>query len=174
MSRIIKKELSVADGTIFSQSGNLFVVSGKLGNVSINLNGLVSIDSDSGLKFNSLEQQDTGMLGTAYVLVKNAMRDVLDGCEVTLKMVGVGFKASVIGRFLRVYVGLSHDVFFAIPDGVNVVISNDVEINIKGYNRCDVMQFAMAIRSIKKPEPYKGKGIFVNGEKVLRKEGKKK
>ena len=174
MSRMIKKELPIIDGTMFSQKEDSFVVSGRLGSVAIDFGGLVKVDSNVGLKFNSLEQQDTGMLGTAYVLVRNAMKDIKDGYEVNLKMVGVGFKASVVGKFLRVYVGLSHDVFFAIPDGLGITVSNDVDINIKGYNRCHVMQFAMSIRNIKKPEPYKGKGIFINGEKVLRKEGKKK
>ena len=175
MSRMVKKKLSIIDGTIFSQNNNSFIVSGRLGSAAVDLRGTVKVDvENSGLKFSSLEQQDNGMLGTAYVLIRNAMKDVQDGYEANLKMVGVGFKAGVVGKFLRLYVGLSHDVFFAIPDCLKVTVSNDVDINIKGYDRCDVMRFATAVRNIKKPEPYKGKGIFINGEKVLRKEGKKK
>ena len=174
MSRMVKKELPIIDGTMFSQSENSFVVSGKLGSVTIDLRGLVNVESNDGLKFNSLEQQDTGMLGTTYVLVRNAMNDVKDGYGVNLKMIGVGFKASVNGKFLRTYVGLSHDVIFAIPQGLTVTVANDTEITIKGHNRSKVMQFARSVRDIKKPEPYKGKGIFLNNEKILRKEGKKK
>ena len=91
-----------------------------------------------------------------------------------LKMIGVGFKASVNGNILRTYIGLSHDVCFLIPEGLKVVVANDVDITISGNNRNVVMQFAKTIRNMKKPEPYKGKGIFLNDEKIIRKEGKKK
>ena len=175
MSRMVKKQLAVVENTKFSNSGDAFVVSGKLGNIKINLNKKVSVELEgNGLRFKSLTDEDNGMLGTSFVLVKNAMNDLQNGFTAKLKMVGVGFKANVVGKFLRVYVGFSHDVFFGIPEGITVEVKNDVEILIKGYNRHSVMQFARAIRDIKKPEPYKGKGIFLNDEKVLRKEGKKK
>jgi len=174
MSRMVKKQLQVLDGVKLSKEGDNLVVSGKLGNASINFNNLTEVDLKDGLSFKSLVEKDEGMLGTSYVLVKNAMNDLTNGVSANLKMIGVGFKASVSGKFLRVYIGLSHDVFFAIPDGLTVAVNNDTDITIKGNNRSKVMQFAMTIRNMKKPEPYKGKGIFLNGEKVVRKEGKKK
>lgn len=171
---MVKKELPIVEGTKISSNGSSVVVSGKLGSIDINLNQLVSVGTEGGLSFKTLEDKDTGMLGTSYILVRNAMKDLTDGVVAKLKMVGVGFKANVSGKFLRVYIGLSHDVFFAVPQGIEVNVANDVEIEVKGNNREKVMQFARMIRDMKKPEPYKGKGIFLNGEKVVRKEGKKK
>ncbi len=171
---MIKKQLQVVEGTQFSKDNDYFVVSNTNGSIKINLNKIVSISTENGLSFNSLVEKDVGMLGTSYVLVKNAMNDLKNGVTAKLKMIGVGFKASVTGKFLRVYIGLSHDVFFAIPEGLTVEVTNDVDILIKGYDRCSVIKFAKMIRDSKKPEPYKGKGIFLNDEKILRKEGKKK
>ena len=171
---MVKKELPIVEGTKISSNGSSVVVSGKLGSIDINLNQLVSVGTEGGLSFKTLEDKDTGMLGTSYILVRNAMKDLTDGVVAKLKMVGVGFKASVSGKFLRVYIGLSHDVFFAVPQGIEVSVANDVEIEVKSNNREKVMQFERMIRDMKKPEPYKGKGIFLNGEKVVRKEGKKK
>ena len=156
MSRMVKKQLPVVDGMSFTTEGDNFIVS--------NSNGY----------FKSLEDEDKGALAAIYVLVRNAMDDLKNGYTANLKMIGVGFKASVNGKFLRTYVGLSHDVIFAIPEGLAVTVANDTEITIKGHNRSEVMQFARAVRDIKKPEPYKGKGIFLNNETILRKEGKKK
>ena len=174
MSRIVKKKLKVIDGVNVCNDGYFFVVSGKTEKISVNLNGLVAVSGDKDLSFQSLEDKDRGMLGSSYVLIKNAMNDVTNGFSAKLKMVGVGFKANVTGKFLRVYIGFSHDVFIAIPDALKVEVINDVDITVKGYNRSDVMQFARTVRDMKKPEPYKGKGIFLNDEKVVRKEGKKK
>ena len=174
MSRMIKKQLQVVDGSSFTVDRENFVVSGKLGKIAVNLNRLVSVDVNNGIEIKSLQQQDRGMLGTTYVLIRNAMVDLKDGCQAKLKMIGVGFKACVTGKFLRIYIGFSHDVFVAIPDNISVEVSNDVDILIKGNNRNDVMRFARTVRDMKKPEPYKGKGIFLNNEVVVRKEGKKK
>ena len=174
MSRMVKKQLPVVDGISFAMEGDSFIVSNSNGSIAINLNKKVSIDTTNGLNFKSLENEDKGALATIYVLVRNAMDDLKNGYTANLKMIGVGFKASVNGKFLRTYVGLSHDVIFAIPEGLTVTVANDTEITIKGHNRSKVMQFARSVRDIKKPEPYKGKGIFLNNEKILRKEGKKK
>ena len=174
MSRMIKKGLPVVEGTKFAREGDKLIVSNGANSVVVVLNGFVDVDTSNGLVFKSLEDKDTGMLGTTYVAVKNAMNDLKNGVVASLKMIGVGFKASVQGKFLRTYIGLSHDVCFAIPAGLTVSVANDTEITIKGFDRAKVMQFAMAVRSMKKPEPYKGKGIFLNGERVIRKEGKKK
>ena len=174
MSRMVKKQLQVVDGIKFSSEDDNLIISGKLGTTSINFNKIVDVSTEGGLSFKDLSGNDTGMLGTSYVLVKNAMNDLTNGVVANLKMIGVGFKASIAGKFLRIYIGFSHDVFFAIPGGLSVQVNNDTDIVIKGNNRSVVMQFAMTIRNMKKPEPYKGKGIFLNGEKVVRKEGKKK
>ena len=174
MSRMVKKQLPVLEGIKLSSSNDGVVVSNSIGSIFVNTNGLVKIDVENGLSFKSLKDKDDGMLGTSYVLVKNAMADLVNGCVANLKMVGVGFKAGVSGNFLRLYIGLSHDVVVAIPKGLVVSVDADVNIKISGNNRAVVMQFARMIRDLKKPEPYKGKGIFLNDERIIRKEGKKK
>ena len=174
MSRMIKKQLPILEGIQFEDRFGDLVVSNGDKKILIKLNGKVKVDFSNGLSFSSLEDEDTGMLGTAYILVKNAMEDLKKEYVAKLKMIGVGFKASVNGNILRTYIGLSHDVCFLIPEGLKVVVANDVDITISGNNRNVVMQFAKTIRNMKKPEPYKGKGIFLNDEKVIRKEGKKK
>ena len=174
MSRMVKKQLPILEGTTFKDvCGDLLVSNGGK-EILVKLNNKVKIDFTNGLTFTSLECEDSGMLGTSYVLVKNAMQDLKNGYVAKLKMIGVGFKASVNNNILRTYIGLSHDVCFLIPKELKVVVANDVEITISGNNRGAVMQFAKTIRNMKKPEPYKGKGIFLNDEKVIRKEGKKK
>ena len=174
MSRMVKKQLPVLEGIKLSSNDNGVVVSNSIGSIFVNTNGFVKIGIENGLSFQSLKDKDEGMLGTSYVLVKNAMTDLVKGCVANLKMVGVGFKASVSGNFLRLYIGFSHDVVVAIPKGLAVSVDADVNIKISGNNRAVVMQFARMIRDLKKPEPYKGKGIFLNDEKIVRKEGKKK
>lgn len=175
MSRMVKKLLPVIGNVSISKNDGFISVSNDKGTILINTNNLVDFENtDNNLKFISLTNEDNGMLGTIYVLVKDAMQDLTNGYEAKLKMIGVGFKASVNGKFLRLYIGLSHDVVVAIPDGLSVSVDADVNINIKGYDRAKVKQFACSIRSLKKPEPYKGKGIFLNDEKIIRKEGKKK
>ena len=171
---MVKKKLPVLENIKFSKCENGFLVSNLTNSVFVSTNNLVNIDTDDGLSFKSNEDSDSGMLGTTYVLMKNAMTDLVNGYGAKLKMVGVGFKANVSGKFLRLYIGLSHDVIVAIPNGLSVVVEADVNIQIKGNDRAKVMQFARMIRDLKKPEPYKGKGIFLNDEKIVRKEGKKK
>lgn len=175
MSRMVKKKLQVVSGLTFNSCELGINVSNSNGTVFVNTNGLVNINVDSEcVKLKTNEKEDNGMLGTTYVTLRNAMNDLTQGYVAKLKMVGVGFKANVKGSFLNLYIGLSHDVVVAIPKGLSVSVDADVEITIKGYNRTNVMQFARTIRDLKKPEPYKGKGIFLNNEKILRKEGKKK
>ncbi len=175
MSRVVKKLLPIVGNIKISDCENGILVSNDKGSIIVNTNNFVKFDIiENALKFSSLQEKDNGMLGTVYILVKDAMEDLTSGYEVKLKMIGVGFKASVSGKFLRLYIGLSHDIVVAIPQNISVSVDADVNLTIKGNNRASVKQFACAIRSLKKPEPYKGKGIFLNDEKVVRKEGKKK
>ena len=106
--------------------------------------------------------------------MRQAVADVNNGVVSNLKMVGVGFKASVNGKFLNLYVGNSHDIVFLIPEGVKVQCTSETQISVSGCDREKVNSFVNYVRSVKKPEPYKGKGIFLNNEVVVRKSGKKK
>ena len=174
MSRMVKKQLKILDGVKLSNVDGGIAVSNSIGNIVVNTNNLVQVVLDNGVSFKSCKEKDTGMLGTSYVLIKNAMEDLSKGYVANLKMIGVGFKASVNGNFLRLYIGFSHDVVVAIPKSLSVSVEADVNIKVSGCNRAVVMQFARMVRDLKKPEPYKGKGIFLNDERIIRKEGKKK
>jgi large subunit ribosomal protein L6 len=105
-------------------------------------------------------------------LLKNHVIGVTDGYEVRLTMIGVGYRANVQGSKLDLQVGFSHPTFVEIPKGIQVVVDKGTLIMIKGIDKREVGQFAAAVRSVKPPEPYKGKGIRYENEFVRKKEGK--
>ena len=172
MSRILKDCILIPSGISVSNSGDCLVVSAGANSVKIRIPFEVRVTEGKIIIENSSLGAD--ILSTYFVLIKNAINDVVKPHNVSIKMVGVGYNAAVVGKFLRLAVGLSHYVFLAIPSEVSVSVKNDVEISLSSCDRWAVSSFASLIRSFRKPEPYKGKGIFINDEKVLRKEGKKK
>ena len=172
MSRILKDCILIPNGISVLNSDNYLVISAGINSVKICLPFAVNITEGKIVIKNS--SFDADVLSTYFVLIKNAINDVVKPYSVAIKMVGVGYNATVVGKFLRLAVGFSHHIFLAIPQGVSVDVKNDVEISLSGCDRWAVSSFASLIRSFRKPEPYKGKGIFINNEKVLRKEGKKK
>ena len=107
-------------------------------------------------------------------LVSNLVDGVTEGYEKSLEIIGVGYRAQVQGRKLQLALGLSHDVMYAIPEGIDVKCPSQTEIIVSGIEKQKVGQVAAEIRRFRPPEPYKGKGIRYAGEYVFRKEGKKK
>jgi large subunit ribosomal protein L6 len=107
-------------------------------------------------------------------LVQNLVTGVTEGFAKTLQITGVGYRAAVQGKNLKLQLGYSHDVDFAIPEGITIVTPDPVTVNISGIDKQQVGQVAAEIRRWRKPEPYKGKGIKYAGEYIFRKEGKKK
>ena len=176
MSKILKRQINIPNTVKLDLINNsILKVNGPLGSIEIKLPLGVAVDFTSNVRFYYIKNnEDTSKLATLHVILINALCDVVDGYSASLKMIGVGFKSSIQNKFLRLFIGFSHDVVIAIPDNLKISISEDVNILIKGYDRQFVMQFAKFIRNLKVPEPYKGKGIYLNGEKVIRKEGKKK
>ncbi|GEM_PF-2406434 len=172
MSRILKDYILIPNNVSVVSDGCFVVISSGVNSVKIRVPFDVRV-SDGKIIIQS-EKFSVDVLSTYFVLIRNAISDVVKPFSVNIKMVGVGYSAAVVGDFLRISVGFSHNIFLAIPKGVVVSVKNDVEIFLSGNDRSVVSSFASLIRSFRKPEPYKGKGIFVNGEKVLRKEGKKK
>ena len=112
--------------------------------------------------------------GTHRALLRNLVQGVATGFQRALVINGVGFRAAVSGKKLTLQLGFSHDVVYDIPDGLTCACSTPQNIMISGPNKHLVGQAAAEIRALRKPEPYKGKGIKYNDETVLRKEGKKK
>ena len=107
-------------------------------------------------------------------LINNAIKGINEGYTKTLELTGVGFRAAVKGNLLNLQIGFSHDVNYQIPDGIKILIEKQTTIKISGTNKQLVGSVAAKIKSFKKTEPYKGKGIKEQGEYVLKKEGKKK
>ena len=107
-------------------------------------------------------------------LVQNLVTGVTEGFTKTLEITGVGYRAAMQGKNLRLQLGFSHDVNVAVPEGVEVKTPDATTVEVSGIDRQKVGQFAAEIRRWRKPEPYKGKGIKYRGEYIFRKEGKKK
>ena len=112
--------------------------------------------------------------GTTRATINNMVKGVSQGYKKTLEINGVGFKAQAQGKKLNLSLGFSHDVVYAVPDGIEVKTPVPTQIEVSGANRQRVGQVAAEIRAFKQPEPYKGKGIKYSDEYVRRKEGKKK
>ena len=112
--------------------------------------------------------------GMQRTMVQNLVTGVTEGFAKTLQITGVGYRAAVQGKNLKLQLGYSHDVDFAIPEGITIVTPDPVTVNISGIDKQQVGQVAAESRRWRKPEPYKGKGIKYAGEYIFRKEGKKK
>jgi large subunit ribosomal protein L6 len=112
--------------------------------------------------------------GMQRTLVQNLVTGVTEGFSKTLEITGVGYRANVQGKSLRLQLGYSHDVDFPIPEGITIKTPDQTTVEISGIDRQQVGQVAAEIRRWRKPEPYKGKGIKYRGEFIFRKEGKKK
>ena len=114
------------------------------------------------------------MWGTYRALLANLVTGVTKGFEQRLEITGVGYRAQLQGKILTVALGYSHDIVYAIPEGITIAVPKPTEIVISGIDRQKVGQVSAEIRGYRPPEPYKGKGIKYAGEYVFRKEGKKK
>lgn len=176
MSRIGNRILLIPQGVNVDVKDNQIDVSGKLGSLKINFDNkkLTILNKDSNLiiKRNN-EQKTTKMLhGTINAIIKNALDGVNVGHTKKLKIVGVGYKAAVNGKNLDLNLGYSHPIKIQIPGGITVKCPQATEIVIQGANKSEVGQLAAVIRSKRKPEPYKGKGVMYSDEIIIRKVGK--
>src|SRR5436305_6397931 len=113
------------------------------------------------------------MWGTSRTLVSNLVTGVTKGFERKLEITGVGYRAAVQGKNLQIALGYSHDIVYAIPDGITIVTPKPTEIVVTGVDKQKVGQVAAEIRDYRPPEPYKGKGIKFANEFIFRKDGKK-
>lgn len=119
-------------------------------------------------------KQARSLVGTLKALISNMMKGVTSGFEKKLLVIGVGYKAQVVGNILNLNLGFSHPVSYSIPENIKMETPNPAEILIKGIDKQKVGQVAAEVRSYRRPEPYKGKGIRYSDEKVVIKETKKK
>ena len=177
MSRIGKHAVPVPDGVKVALQGQNVTVSGRLGELRRTLPQEVRVSQENGairVAPRDEEQRARAMWGLARTLVANMVEGVSKGFTRRLMISGVGYRAAVDGKILNLQLGYSHDIKYAVPQDIEVKCDNPTTITISGADRQRVGQVAAEVRAFRKPEPYKGKGIRYEDEKILRKEGKKK
>lgn len=175
MSRIGKKPAKIPNGVKVSVDAGNVLVEGPKGKLKQALRPEVTITVDGGnvkIDRTADTRQGRAMHGLYRALVVNMLKGVSDGYEKKLEIVGVGYLAAVAGKKLQVRAGFANEIHLEIPEGLKVVCPDQNHIHISGIDKQLVGQFAAEIRSIRKPEPYKGKGIRYDGEVVRRKQGK--
>lgn len=173
MSRIGRLPITIPQGVTVALSREEIKFTGPKGVVTTAINSKVTftLDQDK-LTVVPKNQSDKAIWGTMRANAANAVTGVTTGWQKSLEMVGVGYKSAVKGQVLEVTAGYSHPVLFPIPDGITVTVEANTKINLAGIDKVLVGQTAAKIRKIRKPEPYKGKGIKYVGEVIRRKAGK--
>ena len=175
MSNIGKQSIIVPDNVQISISENNIGVKGKLGDLNISINSLIKAKEENGLIMvtRSSETRESKELHGLYrALIQNMVIGVSEGFKKELHLVGVGYTVEKKGEFLLINAGYSHPIYFQIPSSINIDLPNNTTIVISGINKQNVGDMAAKIRQIRKPEPYKGKGIKYANEHIRRKAGK--
>ena len=177
MSRIGKKPVPVPAGVTASLSGQTVKAKGPKGELMFTCPERILVAMDNGaVKVDPRDESKVArsQWGMSRTMVSNIFVGVTKGFEKKLEINGVGYKAAVAGKVLKLSLGYSHDVDYPIPEGIAVATPKPTEIVISGIDKQKVGQVAAEIRDYRGPEPYKGKGVKYAGEFIFRKEGKKK
>ena len=177
MSRVGSKPVIVPDGVTIILANRALTVRGKLGEMSMSIVNQVDINhADDQIVITPKDESKAAraMWGMQRSLAQNIVTGVSEGFTKELEIQGVGYRAALQGKILKLQLGHSHDIDFTIPDGIEIECERPTSIKIKGIDKQKVGQVAAVIRSYRPPEPYKGKGVRYLGEYVFRKEGKKK
>ena len=174
MSRIGKMPVIVPQGTKFEIKGNVVEVTGPLGKLKTEIHPAIKVSAEGSNIILSRENDDKvnrSLHGMMRSMVNNMFIGVTRGFEKKLSIIGLGFRAETKGRDLILYLGFSHPVEFPVPEGINITIGKQ-ELTISGIDNQLVGEISARIRKLKKPEPYKGKGIRYIDEVVKKKAGK--
>ena len=179
MSRIGKKPVPMPAGVTASAESGTLTVKGPKGTLTMSmLEDLVTYDIQDGQiavgPVNPSQQRARAAWGMQRTNVQNLVTGVTEGFTKVLEITGVGYRAAAQGKNLRLQLGYSHDVNYAVPEGVDIKTPDPNTVEISGIDKQKVGQVAAEIRRWRKPEPYKGKGIKYRGEFIFRKEGNKK
>ncbi|PZX12293.1 large subunit ribosomal protein L6 [Palleronia aestuarii] len=177
MSRIGKRPVELPSGVEATISGQTIEVKGPKGTRSFTATDDVTIaQEDNAIRITprGKSKRARQQWGMSRTMVANLVQGVTTGFRKNLEIQGVGYRAQMQGDVLKLNLGLSHDVDFAVPAGVTVTAPKQTEITVEGIDEQVVGQVASNIRDWRRPEPYKGKGIRYKGEFIFRKEGKKK
>ena len=176
MSRVAKQVIAVPSGVTVTLNEGAVTVKGAKGSMTLPLQQGISVTQQEKQLAVKFQGDDAVRMraGATRAHLANMVRGVTQGYERKLELVGVGYRAAVQGKALNLTLGFSHPVNFPIPTGISIETPSQTEILIKGTDRQKVGQIAAEIRSIRPPEPYKGKGVRYAGEQITLKEGKKK
>ena len=179
MSKIGKINIPIPDKVKVILAGNTINIDGPLGKKSINIDlEMFNLDIKEGkeisIKPKEVNQNSKRLWGMNRSLINNAVIGSSSGYEKTLELVGVGYRAALKGNQLNLQLGYSHDIDFDIPEGIKIIVDKQTTLKITGSDKQLVGSVASKIKTFRKIEPYKGKGVREKGQHVLKKEGKKK
>ena len=177
MSRIGKKPVPVPAGVTASIDGQTVTMKGPKGelNYVVNDEVLVKFEDNQVAVVPANDSKDArAKWGMSRTMIENLVKGVTTGYERKLEISGVGYRAAMQGKNLQLQLGFSHDVVYQPPEGITLACPKPTEITVTGIDKQAVGQVAAEIREYRGPEPYKGKGVKYAGERIVRKEGKKK
>ena len=179
MSKIGKINISIPEKVKVALAGNILNIEGPIGKSSLDIDlEIFNLDIKDGKEISiqpkKLDQNTKRLWGMKRSLINNAVIGSSSGYEKTLELVGVGYRASIKGNKLNLQLGYSHDIDFDIPDGIKIVVEKQTTLKISGADKQKVGAIVSKLKTLRKIEPYKGKGVREKGQYILKKEGKKK
>ncbi len=174
MSRIGNRKIEVPEGVTVKVENDVVTVTGPKGSLSQKMLKGISLEQEGNtITLTRVNDAAKAMHGTMNALLHNMILGVTKGYEKGLEIIGVGYRFNVAGNKLTINAGYSHPVVMDVPEGLTVEAPSNTEIVVKGIDKVLVGEFAANVRKVRKPEPYKGKGIRYKDEHIQRKEGKK-
>ena len=174
MSRIGNRKIEVPEGVTVKVENDIVTVTGPKGSLSQKMLKGISLEQEENtITLTRVNDAAKAMHGTMNALLHNMILGVTKGYEKGLEIIGVGYRFNVAGNKLTINAGYSHPVVMDVPEGLTVEAPSNTEIVVKGIDKVLVGDFAANVRKVRKPEPYKGKGIRYKDEHIQRKEGKK-
>ena len=179
MSKIGKISISIPEKVKVALAGNILNIDGPLGKKSLNIDlETFNLDIKDGkeisIKPKKIDENTKRLWGMNRSLINNAVIGSSTGYERTLELVGVGYRAALKGNQLNLQLGYSHDINYDIPDGIKIAVEKQTTLKITGSDKQQVGSVVSKLKTLRKIEPYKGKGVREKGQYVLKKEGKKK
>jgi large subunit ribosomal protein L6 len=175
MSRIGKLPIQVPKGVKVSRNEEVLTVEGPKGKLTYKIPGVIDLvlgEHTIDVKRGSNQRTERSLHGLVRALVANMVHGVNAGFQKSLEISGVGYRAEVSGKVLKLVVGYSEPIEYPIPSGIDIKVDKQINILVSGINKEQVGRVSSEIRKVKKPEPYKGKGIKYTGEMIKRKVGK--
>ena len=179
MSKIGKINISIPEKVKVALAGNILNIEGPMGKKSLDIDlEIFNLDIKEGkeisLKPKKIDPDTKRLWGMKRSLINNAVIGSNTGYEKTLELVGVGYRAALKGKQLNLQLGYSHDINFDIPEGIKITVDKQTTLKISGADKQQVGSVASKLKTLRKIEPYKGKGVREKGQYILKKEGKKK